>query len=81
MSWVAILKVLPQIISLLMAIARFISAAHERKVGRDEAALKALELATAAVERANQIRAEAEKEHANHPADDGGFDSDFKRAD
>jgi hypothetical protein len=77
----ALIRVLPELVGLFMAIWRYVAAAKDRELGAQGAALEAIQTATKSVEAASLIRAQAEADHAKHPSDESGFDTSFKRAD
>lgn len=83
-SWsaflLAALKALPALISLASAIKLSVDAATNRGIGYDQAVADVLQATTDRLTIAQQVEADAEKEHASKP-DDTAFDPEFKRAD
>lgn len=77
----ALLKALPQLLTLVSAIWHFVEASVAKAEGRKEAIAEALAIATGEINRAARIKAEADTLHAAHPDSDEGFDSEFQRKD
>ncbi len=77
----AALKVLPLVLQLIQMFKSSAYAKEQRGIGRDQAVKESLEEGAAIIAKARAIEAEAEKRHAEHPNDDGGFDPEFQRKD
>ena len=83
MTWAAFLlaalKALPALIQLISSIKVSADASTNRGVGYDQAVSDVLKSASERISLAQQVEAEAEKDHSEK-ADDTAFDPDFKRA-
>lgn len=80
LTWLlAIAKALPAIIALFSTLTRVVQTEIARGRGAAEAVAAGVAKANADLVYANEVGAEADKAHMEHPTDDGGFDSDFKR--
>lgn len=84
MSWTALLaaaiKSLPLILQLIQQFKSSADAKVQRGLGRDEAVAEALSEFARRVGIANEVEAEAAKDHASKP-DDTAFDPEFQRKD
>lgn len=81
-SWAtisALLQALPQILRLFQSVADYAAVKQGEGKGRAEATAEALEIGAAQIDLAAKARADAAADHAAHPTDDGGFDSEFQR--
>lgn len=76
---IALISALPAILKLFQSFVNYAERQEGRKLGRAEAFVEAAGLSMKAVDEAALARVEAEKDHAAHPNDDGGFDSEFMR--
>lgn len=72
------LKALPAILSLLSTVMSLAKTMKDQQAGAAEMAIKVLQKATEDIQRAAVVEAQAEKDHLQHPNDDGGFDQEFK---
>lgn len=82
MSWAtfqALIQLAPLVLKLLQSIENYALEKQGEDRGRSDAVAEALQIATAQLDEAAKARAEAEADHAAHPADDSGFDPEFKR--
>jgi hypothetical protein len=73
----AILKALPQILSLIQLLAQKVRDAEQRGIGRQEAVAEALTIAQQQIATANAAEIRATQSHAKDKTD-GAFDQDFK---
>lgn len=84
MTWTAFLlaaiKALPALIELISTIKVSADAATNRGVGYDQAVADALKSSAARLALAQQVEAEADKDHATK-TDDTAFDPEFRRND
>lgn len=83
MFWTFILaavKSLPQVLKLVNALMAMAEAKRQRGIGYDQAVKEALEEGSEKVRLANDIEAEARKDHATKAGDDA-FDMEFMRKD
>ena len=76
----ALIAAIPKIISFFSIVFNYVESQKDRSIGRKEAIEEALEIGGAELSRAIQIKAEADRIHANDPTDTA-FDSEFKRKD
>lgn len=74
----ALLQALPAIIKLFQSAADYAAVKAATKAGRAEAISEALTIAANEVDKATQIRIEADKLHAKDQTD-GAFDKEFER--
>lgn len=74
-----LLKLLPDVLSLLRMITEYSIAAEQRAIGRDQAVSEALTIAAENLRLATEARFTAEADHRAHPDDDAGFDAEWRR--
>lgn len=82
MSWAtiqALLQLAPLVIKLFQSVENYALLKQGEGKGRAEAVAEALNIGMAEITAAATARSEAEADHAKHPDDDGGFDSEFRR--
>jgi hypothetical protein len=77
----ALIKALPQIISLVSAIVAYAKMRADRSAGYDQAVKDALTIALREVQEANDERNRAQAAHAAQPDSDDAFDRRFERKD
>lgn len=83
MSWtalaLALLRALPTLLALLKSVDDRARAASNHQDGYNDAVRAQLERLREAHERDVASDAETARDHAAHPADDEGFDTEFRR--
>ena len=77
----AILQALPKLIALIQFFAGMVRDAEQRGLGRAEAIAEAADTVQRDVATAREAEHKAKADHAAHPNDDGGFDTEFQRKD
>jgi hypothetical protein len=75
----ALLKAMPQILSLITTIVGMVRDKEQRGLGRAEATADALAQAQQDIAYANAVEEDARRSHNQNPDTDAGFDLDFRR--
>lgn len=78
--WLALLKALPDLISLLSTIANMAQSSKERGIGYDQAVADGLKAANDGLLQATEAANEAQARHRADPTDTA-FDDQFRRPD
>ena len=78
-TFLAILKVLPDLLVLMRQITEYMVAAENREIGRQQALSEAATIASEELRLAMEARFSADAAHDTKPGDFSTFDQEFKR--
>ena len=78
-TFLAILKVLPDLLILIRTITEYMVRAEERAIGREQAISEAVTIASEELRLAAEARFSADVAHDSKPGDFTTFDQEFKR--
>lgn len=79
LTWGSILTLVSNVFGFFKGLVATFQAESQKQAGRDEVNAETLRRNAERNAEAREVEAEAEKDHRDHPDDDSGFDTSFRR--